>query len=219
MPLTGAIIYRDLEQGSEEWLSVRAGIPTASEFKSVLAKGEGKTRRAYMLRLAGERITGVAAETYENGHMIRGRVMESEARDAFALQSLELIERVGFVRNGDVGCSPDSLLGDDGVLEIKTKLPGLLIETILRGDMPPEHRPQCQGSLLVTERERVTIACFWPGMPLFVHEERRDEKYIANLAGEIARFNDELALVVEQVRAYGQAPKEVLREQLERSVK
>lgn len=195
----------DLEQGSEGWFRARLGIPTASEFKSILAKGEDKVRKSYMLRLAGERITGQPAYTYENGHMIRGREMETEARDLFAFAHDIEPERVGFVRNGSIGCSPDSFLGANGVLEIKTKLPPLLIEAILRGDMPPEHRAQCQGSLLVTERERVTIACYWPGMPLFTHTEGRDEDYLRNLSAEIRRFNDELEVIVERVRAYGVA--------------
>lgn len=209
--------FFDCEQGQPEWFALRAGIITTSELKSVIAKGEGKVRRSYMLRLAGERITGVPAETYENHHMVRGRDMEAEARDLFAFAHDVEPQRVGFIRNGRIGCSPDSLLGDDAMLEVKTKLPALLIETILRNDMPPEHRAQCQGALWVAERERITIACYWPGMPLFAHETRRDEDYIAMLRSETDRFNDELDALVEKVRRYGEPPAS-LKAQLEASL-
>ena len=171
-----------------------------------------------MLRLAGERITGEPAETYENHHIIRGREMEADARNLYAFAYDAELCQVGFIRNGDAGCSPDSLIGDDAALEIKTKLPALLIETILRDDMPPEHKAQCQGALWVTERERITIVCYWPGMPLFVHEATRDETYIATLASEVERFNAELAGIVERVRQYETAPREIVRAALEASL-
>src|SRR3990167_3958260 len=74
----------NVEQGSDEWKAARAGMPTASAFKDALAKGEGKTRRAYMLKLIGERLTGELSEGYSNGHMERGHEMEPDARAAYA---------------------------------------------------------------------------------------------------------------------------------------
>ena len=206
------------EQRSPEWYSARLGIPTASEFKSVLAKGEGKVRKAYMLRLAGERLTGVAAESYENDYMIRGRELEAEARELYCFTHDADVDQVGFIRNGDAGCSPDGLIALTGMCEIKSKLPHLQIECLLRDDLPPEHRAQVQGSLLVAEREWLDFISYWPGLPLCVRRIHRDEAYIENLALEVARFNDELALIVEQVQRYGQPPREVLREQLRASL-
>ena len=77
-------IFTDLEQGSSEWFACRAGIPTASKFATVLAKGEGKSRSKYMRQLAGEVITGEPAETFSNSHMERGHAMEDEARQTYA---------------------------------------------------------------------------------------------------------------------------------------
>lgn len=192
------------EQGSAEWYAARRGIPTASEFSTVMAKGEGKIRRTYMLKLAGEILTQECAESYSNGHMERGKAMEADARQLYALHHEAEPELVGFIRNGQKGCSPDSLLDPDGMLEVKTKLPHLLIETLLRDKFPAEHVAQCQGALWVAEREWIDIAVYWPKMPLFVKRAYRDEAYIANLAAEIDRFNDDLAAMVEQVRRYGQ---------------
>lgn len=125
-----ALRILEVEQGTAEWLAARAGLPTASEFSTILAKGKdggaSKTRRSYMMRLAGEILTGEVAETYSNGHMERGKVLEPEARNLYAFQADVDPEQVGFIINGSKGCSPDSLIGSDGALEIKTKLPGAM---------------------------------------------------------------------------------------------
>ncbi|MGJ4997275.1 YqaJ viral recombinase family protein [Bradyrhizobium sp. HKCCYLS3077] len=97
------------EQNSAEWLRARMGIPTASQFSTVLAKGEGETRRTYLLKLAGEIITGEPMESFSNEHTERGHRMEAEARDLYAFQTGAALERVGFIRSGRAGCSPDSL--------------------------------------------------------------------------------------------------------------
>jgi hypothetical protein len=193
----------DCEQNSTEWLRARAGLATASAFKDVMAKGEGKTRRTYMLKLAGEIISGEPAESYSNVHTERGHAMEDDARNFYSLIRDVEPERVGFIVNGRKGCSPDSLIGDKGMLEVKTKLPHLLIEALLKDEFPPEHKAQCQGALWVAEREWIDIAIYWPNMPLFVKRATRDEKYIANLSVEVDRFNADLDEVVRQVRGYG----------------
>lgn len=198
----------DCDQGSPEWFSCRAGIPTASEFHTVMAKGRGggdsKTRQTYLYKLAGEIITGEPMESYSNAHMERGKVMEDEARSLYEFMADVDCERVGFIRSGRKGASPDSLIGSAGMVEIKTKLPHLMIETILRGDFPPEHKAQCQGQLWVAEREWIDIAVYYPGMPLFVTRATRDEEYIATLSGAVDEFNAELDSIVNRVRAYGQ---------------
>lgn len=195
------------EQYSDEWWQCRLGIPTASEFATVLAKGrdggDSITRKRYLYRLVGEIITGQAAETYTNGHMERGHEMEPLARERYKFMSEHETTPVGFIRNGRAGCSPDSFIGNDGLLEIKTKLPHLMVEVHLRGGMPPEHKAQCQGQLWLAEREWVDFVAYWPGMPLFVHREMRDEIYMDRLMSAIGSFNEELDCIVEQMRRYG----------------
>lgn len=193
----------DCEQGSEEWVRARVGIPTASEFATVMAKGEGKTRTAYMRKLAGEIITGEPMENYSNAYMERGKVMEAEARSYYAFMEDAEPRRVGFIRNGNIGCSPDSLVGDSGMHEIKTAAPHVLIDFILKDQFPPEHMAQCQGNLLVSEREWIDLSVYWPGMPRFVKRLHRDDAYLTNLRSEIERFHADLAAVVERVRRYG----------------
>lgn len=194
------------EQGSPEWFAARAGIPTSSEFATVMAKGRGggesKTRRTYLLKLAGERLTDEPMDSYSNHHMERGKEMEGEARDLYSFMSNEDPELVGFIRNGPKGCSPDALIGGDGMLELKTKLPHLLIDLLLKDAPPPEHKAQCQGQLWVAEREWVDLAVYWPRLPLFVKRAHRDEAYIKTLSEAVDKFNDELDAMVERIRAY-----------------
>ena len=196
-------IFEDIEQGTDEWRQVRAGIPTASAFKSILAKGEGKMRKTYMHKLAGEIITGEPAESYSNGYMDRGHALEAEARDLYAFMSDAEPKQVGFIRNGAKGCSPDSLIGDAGMLEIKTQAPHLLIETLIADKFPAEHVAQCQGALWVAEREWIDLVVYYPGMPTFTKRAYRDEEYIAALAGHVDAFNVELQALVEKVRRIG----------------
>jgi hypothetical protein len=198
-------IVRDIDQGTDAWRKIRAGIPTASEFSSVLAKGEGKVRRAYMLRLAGEILTGEPAETYESAEMVRGREMERTALETYAFTQDCTLDRVAFVRNGPKGCSPDALVDINGMAEAKSNKPSVLIEHILRDKFPASHVAQCQGALWVAEREWIDIVLYWPAMPVFVKRAYRDEPYIATLAEEVDRFNAELHEMVEKVLAYGRA--------------
>jgi len=197
----------DCEQGSPEWFQARLGLPTASEFATVMAKGRdggaSLTRKTYMLKLAGEILTGEPMENYTNAHMERGKVMEDEARDFYALTADVEPQRVGFIVNGPKGCSPDSLIGANGMLEIKTALPHILAALILKDEFPPEHKAQCQGALWVAEREWIDLPIYWPKMPRFVKRAYRDEGYIATLANAVAVFNDELQETVERLRLYG----------------
>lgn len=214
------LIVHDMEQGGPEWFAARAGKPTASMFSTVMAKGEGKTRRAYLLKLAGEILTGEPMETFTNGHMERGHDQEGDARDRYALMYDATPVTVGFVEDTDLGagCSPDALLGDNGVLEIKSALPHIQIDRLLAGKIPSEHVAQCQGNLLVTGRDFVDFTSHCPRLPLFVKRAYRDEPYIKNLASEIERFNDELAVTVDRVRRYGRPPAEVVKAALVKSL-
>lgn len=195
-------------QGSEDWYACRLGIPTASMFATVMASGKGGgeslTRKTYLMKLAGEKLTGEPMENYSNGYMERGKDQEDEARQRYAFEQEVAPQIVGFLRRGDMGCSPDSLIGDRGGLEIKTKAAHLHIEALLRDDIPPEHRAQLQGFLLVTERDWIDLGIYCRKLPLVTRRVVPDREYIANLKGEIDRFNDELAVLVERIRSYGQ---------------
>jgi hypothetical protein len=230
----------DVEQGTEEWHRCRAGIPTASEFSTVMAQGgtdghlpqnimdamvktgctteqlaaavkaakkkygnAAATRMTYMRKLAGEILTGEVVDGFSSAHTERGHSMEDEARETYAFVESAEINRVGFIRNGKKGASPDSLVGANGGLEIKTALPHIQIDRLERNRLPPEHRAQVQGNLWLSEREWWDFVSYWPRLPVLTVRVYRDEDYIREMAGEIDRFNDELYALVERIRRYG----------------
>lgn len=194
------IQVHNMEQGTPDWFAVRRGLPTASCFGTIMARGKGgaesKTRQTYLYKLAGERLTDEPMDSFSNYHMERGHEMEPEARQFYAFMQDVDPEQVGFITNGPKGCSPDSLIGDNGMLEIKTKLPHLLLAVLESGEFPSEHRAQCQGQLWVAEREWVDLVCYWPKMPPFIKRAYRDDLYIAQIANAVDIFNDELAALV-----------------------
>ncbi len=194
------------DQGSLDWFKARAGIVTASEFQTLLMKGKGggdsATRRTYMRKLAGEIITGEPMESFTNAHMDRGKVMEQEARDLYAFMTDCEPMQVGFIKSGRKGASPDSLIDDNGGLEIKTRLPHLMIELLESGEVPNEHIAQVQGGMWVAEREWWDFVAYWPKLPLFVKRVYRDESYINKLAEAVDQFNGELDALVSRIKAY-----------------
>jgi hypothetical protein len=195
----------ECDQGSEEWLKARLGIPTASCFATIMAKGRdggaSKTRADYMRKLAGEILTGQPMDSYSNGHMERGKEWEPDARNLYAFMHDCEPQLVGFIRNGKKGCSPDSLIGNNGGLEIKSAAAHIQVERLLNDQLPAEHRAQVQGNLWIAEREWWDFASYCPSLPLFVVREYRDEEYISKLSSAVDQFSDELAAIVERVRA------------------
>lgn len=200
-----SVVINYCEQGTPEWFQVRLGIPTASEFGTIMAKGRGggvsEGRRTYMHKLAGERITGEVMDNYTNANMARGQMMEAEARDFYQLITEERLERVGFIRNGDVGGSPDALIGKKGMLEIKTMFAHLLIKAHIEDVTPSQFVAQIQGNLWVAERDWCDLIIYWPRVPPFIKRIYRDQRYIDRLAEQLELFNDELTLTVNFLRS------------------
>lgn len=211
-------IIDDVEQGSLEWHEHRRGIATASVFSTIMASGKDggdSLGRTKLLRtLAGERITGEVSESYSNAAMDRGKRMEAEARSHFELtHGFAECRQVGFVRRtisnplGNdwiVGCSPDSLIGNDGLLEIKTMAPHLLIELLERGRFPSEHKAQCHGSLWVTGRKFCILKIYYRGMPVSPEFRiERDDVYIQEIKNAVETFEWEVAQLEARIRKWG----------------
>lgn len=205
------LVIRGVEQGSDDWHKMRLGCITASRFKDVIAGGQGKTRLAYMRELCAEIITGQKQESYNNEYMQRGAETESQARDYYTLLTGSEIEQVCFFKVGHadseairVGCSPDGLIGDTGLIEIKCPKTTTQIETFLSGKMPTTHKPQVQGQLMVTGREWCDFVSFDPrinGKSCFFKERiYRNEKYIEELQSKIKQFKKEAYELLEKLK-------------------
>lgn len=199
----------DCAQGSEAWFQARLGIPTSSEFDSVLAKGKSgapsKTRATYMRKLAGEVITKLPMYAFTNDHLERGKEQEEEALALYTFQTDAELKKIGFLRRGQAGASPDALIGEEGCLECKTKLAHLQIELLESGEVPSEHIAQIQGQLWISGRRWVEFISYSPGLPLFIKRVMRDENYIARIKVEVDVFNKELAALVERINRYNGA--------------
>ena len=190
----------DCPQNSPEWLEARRGIPTASRFADVLAKGRGKQpskiRTRYLYELLDEVVSGEPTPNASTANFERGHAMEDEAADLYTFERDVDISRVGFMRRRRAGCSPDRLVGTDGMLEIKSKLPYLHWETLSAGVVPDEHVAQVQGQLWISGRQWCDFISYWPRRPLFVVRVERDETYIESLAQAVADFVGELDALI-----------------------
>lgn len=188
----------DVIQGSEEWFQLRCGRATASEFGSILAKGQGKTRATYMHRVIAERLTGKPVETYRGPHMDRGIEQEPLARIAYEARSDNFVLPGGFFTHPAImaGASPDGLVGDVGGVELKSVIATVQVQTLLRGGYPPEHKPQVQGNLWITGRQWWDFVSFCQDMPArrrcYIFRVHRDETYIAELEQEVRKFLEDV---------------------------
>lgn len=197
-------------QGSEAWLAARAGIATASCFGDILAtikSGEAASRRNYRARLVVEQLTGRCVSSFTTAAMRQGTEREPLARDAYMVQTGNLVQQVGFIRHDTIECgaSPDGLIDEDGGLECKCPELATHLEYLRLTAEPAEYRPQIQGGMWITGRKYWDFVSFNPDFPahlqLIVRRVMRDEKYIAGLALAVELFMGEVRKEVEEVRS------------------
>jgi YqaJ-like viral recombinase domain len=211
--------FFDIPQGTPEWYAIRKGCITASAFKKVMAKGEGKTRDEYMRALAAEVITGQPIETYTNEDMNRGKKLEPAIRNSWCMDhglnpdDPAVVKQVGFVKKGVIGCSPDLLIRQDGLVEFKSMRPDLLLHVLRMGSnspdwFPPEHRWQIQGNLWVTGRQWAVLCIdsLAPNMPNFERKIDRNLGEIEELHNAVKNFHLELHEFVRRFHPDGIPP-------------
>lgn len=205
----------EIIQGSDAWKQLRLGRVTASRVADIVAKtksGYSTSRANYMAQLITERLTGVPAETFTNAAMIHGTETEPEARAAYEFYQGVTVEQVAFVSHPKIeqaGCSPDGLVGDDGLLEIKCPQSATHLETLLGQAVPGKYETQIQFQMACTGRAWCDFVSYDPRMPenmrLFIKRVERDNKRISELETEIAGFLLELAVKLSQLNSlYGQ---------------
>ena len=191
------IIY--CEQRRDEWFRARLGIVTASHFSDVLNKGSG--RKTYMMKLLAEINTGEPEIEYHNKFMDNGIETEPLAMEYYEGLKKVKIERVGFVRFGEIGASPDGLIGSDGGLEIKCPIPSTHLGYIIDGKLPTKYAPQVQGSMLVTGRNWWDFLSFNPlcKPAHWCIRVKRDEQYINKLREACELFIFELKALKQKI--------------------
>lgn len=220
------MIVHDCEQGSEEWIRVRAGIPTSSSFHKIIRKsGEPSTSaQKYMNALLAERLMGRAIDEHVSLWMQRGKDLEAEAAAWYENQRDLDTTPVGFVTNdeGTIGASPDRLVGDEGLVEIKVPAPQTHAHYLRTGVVDEEYKPQAQGQLWITGRKWVDICSYHPEMPKVIVRITPDEIFMAKLAKLVRKFSLELEAVTIELRekyAWGEGDSpQAIRELLARSL-
>jgi len=197
-----------MEQRSEEWFQARLGKVTASRVADVLAKiksGESASRRNYKIQLVSERLTGEKQETYINQAMQDGIDREFYAREKYVQQFGE-VEEIGFIQHPtlEAGASPDGMVGEDGILEIKCPMGSTHTETLMTQDIPSKYIPQVQFQLLVTGRKWCDFVSYNPMFPehlqLFVKRIEADPVYQKELESEVKQFLSEVDEVINKLK-------------------
>jgi len=191
-----------MEQGTDEWFAIRIGKVTASRVADVIAKtksGYSASRDNYMAQLVCERLTGQKGESFTNSAMQHGTETEPLARAAYEALKDVLVDEVGFVPHPTIkmaGASPDGLVGDDGLIEIKCPNTATHIETLLSESVPTKYYTQMQFQMACTGRMWTDFVSFDNRLPeelqLFVKRVPRDEMYIKLMEAEIVQFIAEL---------------------------
>ena len=198
-----------MEQRTDDWFAARIGKVTASRVADVVAKtksGYSASRDNYMAQLVCERLTGKPAESYSNAAMQWGTETEPLARAAYETKMDVLVDEIGFIDHPTIvnsGASPDGLVGDDGLIEIKCPNTATHIDTLLTQTVPKKYADQIFWQMACTGRQWCDFVSYDPRLPadlqLFIKRIPRDDQYIQHLEAEVIEFLTETAHKVAQL--------------------
>ena len=208
-----------MEQQSQEWFNERLGKVTASRVNDVVAKtksGYSASRKNYAAQLVVERMTGTKVESFTNAAMQWGTDNEPAARAEYEMHSSGMVDEVAFIPHPTIamtGASPDGLVGDDGLVEIRCPNTATHIDTLLGATVPSKYVTQIMWQLACTGRAWCDFVSFDPRLPesmrMFVKRVARDNARIAELEGEVITFLAELSAKEHELRKRYEPPVEM----------
>lgn len=204
-----------MEQRTDEWHAARLGKVTASRVADVMARtksGYGASRTNYMAELVCERLTGARGEFYQNAAMVWGTEQEPAARAAYEAITGALVVETGFVPHPTIamsGASPDGLVGDEGLVEIKCPNTATHIDTLMSQTIPAKYITQMQWQMACTGRKWCDFVSYDPRLPenmrLFIKCVERDDAQINMMESEVhlflAELNEKIEILTEQYGA------------------
>ena len=195
-----------IEQGSNAWHQMRLGKVTASRVADILAKtktGPSASRQNYLIELAIQRTTGIIQESYSNSSMEWGTQTEPQARVAYEVNTNNFVDQVAFIDHPNIawfGCSPDGLVSDRGLVEIKCPNSATHWEYFKSKEPPKKYFIQMQAQMAVTDRDWCDFISFDPRMPdrsqLLIVQVPRDPEFILFMETEIKQFLSEVEVEV-----------------------
>lgn len=198
-------IIKEFDQLSPEWSKARIGSIGGSSISKAVAKGEGKVRKQLLYDMVGEILSGEKKNNFKTVHMDEGLKYEDEARSLYAFRHDVEVEQIAMFRDGPhKHASPDGVLGDYGLIEIKTVIPSVYVEVKLNKKIATEHRKQMQWCLKRSDLVYCDYVVYCPYVkeidPLLVIRVERDEKEIAELESGADVFISEMLSMVEAMR-------------------
>ena len=203
-------MMHDFLQRSPEWFAHRCGRVTASRIADIMAQtksGPGAARKNYLAQLVAERLTGEVGESYTNAAMQWGTDQEPQARALYEFQTDAEVSEVGFIDHPSLdmaGCSPDGLVGSEGMVEIKCPNTATHLDTLLSGKVEGKYVKQMQFQMACAGREWCDFVSYDPRLPaemqLFTKRVHRDTDGIAEIERAVAEFLAELAETVAKLR-------------------
>ena len=205
------MIILDVEQGSRAWIEARLGIPTASEFSRIVTPG-GKlsaSRDEYIGTILAEWALGEEDVGFQDEWTERGKLLEPEARDFYRFHRDADVQPVGFIYRDEarsVGASPDGVVGEAGLLELKVPKAATHLRWLAVGTIPRQHSIQVQGQLWVSGRAWVDFMSYHPGLPPLIVRAEPDEKLQVAFDEAIPAFIGELMAGREKLREMGVVP-------------
>ena len=211
------MIIHPAEQGSAAWVEARLGIPTASEFSRIITPGGklSKSRDGYMAELLAEWALGEPVGDFLGTDWTeRGHILEGEARAAYGLLRDADVTEVGLCYPGEdrwAAASPDGLIGDDGLLELKCPKASTHLLWLANGVLPKQHVLQLQGQLWVTGCDWADFMSYHPGLPPFLVRVEPDEHIMCSLNVNMPTFIEELLAGRERLSKLGVEPATVVK--------
>jgi hypothetical protein len=197
----------EIIQGSDEWKQLRCGLITGSRIADVMQEKKGTGYANYMAQLVCERLTGCVTETFKNAYMDRGNEDEGAARDCYSFVTGNDVEQVAFIKHPTIECfgvSPDGLVGDVGMVEIKRKIPAIHIDYIFKNRIPPEYVKQMTAELACTGRQWNEFVSYCPELPenmqLFICRMYRDEVAISAMESAVIAFNESVEQMISDLK-------------------
>lgn len=195
-------IYNDLQQGTEEWLRVRLGKFTASSASTIAVNGKGL--ETLIFEKAEELISGQIKEGYKNADMLRGNELEPKARNLYELETENIVNQVGFCELDEfVGCSPDGMIGTDGLMEVKCPTFRVYYDYLTTGLVDTGYMWQMQMQMFVTDRKWCDYVVYNPlfkKTPIIIKRIERDETAINKLKVGLEMGKAKLQSILERLK-------------------